>query len=79
MYFQREFGIDVKGIFAMPWRRFRLLINDALQRASDDDDGVYPPMSALAADPDWNAELDRSLGKEPPRNRHVMTLEEYLN
>lgn len=73
MYFQRELGIDAKGIFVMPWRRFRVFIDERLQK-SEENEELYPP----AAEYDWNTELDRSLGKQPARKRNIVTIDEYL-
>ena len=60
----------------MPWRRFRVFIDERLGEPEEEE--LYPPIAAQQQKFDWNAELDRAMGKEPPRRRNIMTIDEYM-
>jgi hypothetical protein len=60
----REYGIGVKDIFKMSWRRFRVLF-DAVFTTNTEEEF------------DWNAELDKAIGRQTPTNVQKMDLAEY--
>ncbi len=63
--FQREYGIGVKDIFVMSWRRFRVLFEIVFTREEGEQEK------------DWNAALDRVSGRETPSHTQKMSLEEF--
>lgn len=61
----REYGIDVKGIFRMSWRRFRVYFNAVFTMQEDTEKE------------DWNAALDKVSGRETPTHTQKMSLAEF--
>lgn len=59
----REYGIDVKGIFKMSWRRFRVYF-----------DAIFSVNEEVEEEEDWNAALDRVSGRTAPTRTEKMDL-----
>jgi hypothetical protein len=69
--FIKETGQDIKGIFGMSWRKFRILLVSMFDVKTSDLDDIDDEF-------DWQAALDRAQGREPPTQRNEMSLDEFV-
>lgn len=65
--FRAEYGLSAREIFRLTWREFRVMFNHAFTRDTKADEKF-----------DWNAALDRSVGREPASNRITMSIDEFM-
>ncbi len=68
--FRQQYGMKPHEVFDLTWREFRTLFDHVFTR----DEEASPPEETY----DWNAALDKAVGREPASSRVKMSVEEFM-